>query len=65
MMFLQEFMRCGQTACGLQEQAVWKANELRLAKARERLLLTQLDSAEAAARETAAQARIPQNLTCS
>ena len=51
----QELVRCGQTVWGLEAQAVWKANELRLAKARERLLLSQLDAAEAAARDAHAQ----------
>ena len=58
---MQEFVKSGQTACGLEAQAVWKANELRLAKARERLLLAQLDTAEAAARQTQAQVRLRQD----
>ena len=51
-------MRYGQTAGELEAQAVWKANELRLAKAREKLLLTHLDNAETAGRQAQAQVRV-------
>ena len=54
----QEMVQCGQAVRGLEAQGVWKANELRLAKARERLLLSQLDSAEAAARNAQAQVHV-------
>jgi hypothetical protein len=54
---VQELNRCGDAARGLERQSVWKASELRLAKSRERLLLSQLDAAEAALEDARMQAR--------
>jgi hypothetical protein len=42
-------------ALGLEQRSVWKANELRLAKAREQLLLSQLEVAEETAEDAHAQ----------
>ena len=52
---MQEVARCSETALSLEQQSVWKANELRLAKAREQLLLAQLQTAEEAAEQAHAQ----------